>query len=56
MRVLINATNRDNARKLQRAIAEANGLSVAADLIEEAFGVRKKASVAATGRAPSSKV
>jgi MGT family glycosyltransferase len=45
--VLINATYRDNARKLQKAIAETNGLSVAADLIEEAFGVRKKARAAA---------
>jgi zeaxanthin glucosyltransferase len=41
--VLNNFTYRDNARKLQQAIAEANGLSVAADLIEESFGVTKKA-------------
>ena len=54
--VLINVTYRDNACKLQKAIAEANGLSVAADLIEEALGVRKKASAAAAGRAPSSNV
>jgi len=54
--VLINATYRDNACKLQKAIAEANGLSLAADLIEEALGVRKKASAAAAGRAPSSNV
>jgi MGT family glycosyltransferase len=40
--VLIDPTHRENARKLQRAIAEANGLSVAADLIEESLGVRKK--------------
>jgi zeaxanthin glucosyltransferase len=40
-RVLSNATYRDNARKLQKAIAEANGLSVAADVVERAFGVRK---------------
>jgi len=52
--VLINVAYRDNARKLQQAIAEANGLSVAADKIEEALGVRKKAGAAATGRAPSS--
>ena len=45
--VLSNATYRDNARKLQKAIAEANGLSVAADLIEESLGVRKKASAPA---------
>jgi zeaxanthin glucosyltransferase len=37
--VLNNSTYRDNARKLQKAIAKANGLSVAADLIEESLGV-----------------
>jgi MGT family glycosyltransferase len=42
--VLSNPTYRDNARKLQKAIADANGLSVAADLIEESLGVTKKAS------------
>jgi len=41
--VLNNSTYRGNARKLQKAIAEANGLSVAADLIEESLGVTKKA-------------
>ena len=35
--------NRDNARKLQKAIIEANGLSVAADLVEESLGVAKTA-------------
>jgi UDP:flavonoid glycosyltransferase YjiC (YdhE family) len=40
--VLNNGTYRDNARKLQKAIAEANGLSVAADLVEESLGVGKK--------------
>ena len=45
--VLQNSTYRDNARKLQKAIAEANGLSVAADLIEESLGVRPKLSPAA---------
>jgi len=40
--VLTEPTYRENARKLQKAIAEANGLSVAADLIEESLGVRKK--------------
>ena len=33
--VLTNPTYRENARKMQRAIAEANGLSVAADLVEK---------------------
>jgi hypothetical protein len=31
-----------NARKLQQAIAKTNGVSVAADLIEEAFGLINK--------------
>jgi hypothetical protein len=39
-----SSTYRDNARKLTAAIADANGLSVAADLIEESLGVTKKAS------------
>jgi len=37
--VLNNSTYRDNARKLQKAITEANGLAVAADLIEESLGM-----------------
>src|SRR5258706_15620797 len=41
--VLNNSTYRDNARKLQKAIAKANGLSVAADLVEESLGVTKEA-------------
>jgi UDP:flavonoid glycosyltransferase YjiC (YdhE family) len=40
--VLSNSTHRENAGKLQSAIAHANGLSIAADLIEEFLGVRKK--------------
>jgi len=39
--VLSNCTYRDNARTLQNAIAEANGLSIAADLVEESLGVRR---------------
>ena len=39
--VLNNSTYRDNAGKLQKAIAKANGLSVAADLVEESLGVTK---------------
>jgi len=39
--VLSNSTYRDNARSLQNAIAEANGLSVAADLVEQSLGVRR---------------
>ena len=41
--VLTDSTYRGNARKLQKAIAKANGLSVAADLIEKSLGVTKKA-------------
>jgi MGT family glycosyltransferase len=37
--VLTNSIYRRNARDLQNAIAEANGLSVAADLVEESLGV-----------------
>ena len=44
--VLNNSTYRDNARKLQNAIAQANGLSVAADLIEESLGLTEKAAKA----------
>jgi zeaxanthin glucosyltransferase len=39
--VLNDSAYRDNARKLQKAIAKANGLSVAADLIETSLGVTK---------------
>jgi zeaxanthin glucosyltransferase len=45
--VLTDPTYRENARKLQKAIAEANGLSVAADLIEESLGARERVSAAA---------
>jgi zeaxanthin glucosyltransferase len=39
--VLTDSTYRENAHKPQKAIADANGLSVAADLIEESLGVKK---------------
>ena len=39
--VLTDSTYRYNARKLQKAITEANGLSVAADLVEKSFGVSR---------------
>jgi UDP:flavonoid glycosyltransferase YjiC (YdhE family) len=42
-KVLIDPTYRDNARKLQKAITKANGLSVAADLVEESLSGTKKA-------------
>jgi MGT family glycosyltransferase len=38
--VLINPIYRENARKLQKPITEANGLSVAADVIEKSLGAR----------------
>jgi len=46
-KVLTDPTYRENARRLQKAIAEANGLSVAAHLIEESLGVKEKVSAAA---------
>jgi len=45
--VLTDPTYRENARQLQKAIAEANGLSIAADLIVKSLGARKKASARA---------
>ena len=45
--VLSDTTYRENARKLQKAIADVNGLSVAADLIEESLGIKKNLSPAA---------
>jgi zeaxanthin glucosyltransferase len=41
--VLNEPMYRDNARYFQKAIAETNGLSVAADLVEESLGVTRKA-------------
>jgi zeaxanthin glucosyltransferase len=41
--VLTNSIYRDNAGKLQKAIARTSGLSVAADLVETSLGVTKKA-------------
>jgi zeaxanthin glucosyltransferase len=38
---LNDSTYRDNARKLQKAIAKTNGISIAADLVEESLGVTK---------------
>jgi zeaxanthin glucosyltransferase len=50
--VLTNPVYRKNAEKLQEAIAEADGLSAAADLVEQALGLRRpsKRSTATTGR------
>jgi zeaxanthin glucosyltransferase len=40
--VLNDSTHRDNARKLQKAIAQTNGLSAAAHLVEQSLGLTKK--------------
>src|SRR4029079_13947290 len=45
--MLVDPTYRENARKLQKAISKANGLSVAADLIEESLRVSRKINAAA---------
>jgi len=37
--VLTNSIYRDNAGRLQKTIAKTNGLSAAADLVEESLGV-----------------
>jgi zeaxanthin glucosyltransferase len=39
--VLNNSAYRNNAQRLQRAIAEANGLSAAVDIIEQALGISR---------------
>jgi zeaxanthin glucosyltransferase len=39
--VLRNSVYRNNARRLQKVIAEANGLSVAVDIIEQSLGIGK---------------
>jgi MGT family glycosyltransferase len=45
--VLTDPIYRENACNLRKAIIEANGLSVAADLIEKSLGIRRDASAAA---------
>jgi UDP:flavonoid glycosyltransferase YjiC (YdhE family) len=35
--MLYNSPYRDNARRMQKAIAEANGLSAAVDIIEQSL-------------------
>jgi zeaxanthin glucosyltransferase len=50
--VLSNTAYRDNARKLQKAIGEANGLSVAADLVVQSLGATT-ISAASGARVPS---
>jgi UDP:flavonoid glycosyltransferase YjiC (YdhE family) len=40
--VLNDPTYRENARNLQKATAKANGLSVAADLVEKFLGVTEE--------------
>ena len=43
--VLINPIYRANAKKMQRKIIEANGLAVAADVVEKALGINEKFNV-----------
>jgi len=50
--VLNNFAYRDHARHFQKIIAERNGLSAAADLLEEAFGLTKQTSKVAHNRVP----
>jgi hypothetical protein len=40
---MTNSVYRASAQKLQRQIVEVNGLSVAADVVEKASGVRNEA-------------
>lgn len=40
--VLNDPNNRKNSLAIQRAVAKKNGLSFAADLLEQAFGLNKK--------------
>jgi UDP:flavonoid glycosyltransferase YjiC (YdhE family) len=40
--VINNPLYRDNSRPIRKAIAKKNGLSVAVDLLEQAFGLTKK--------------
>jgi UDP:flavonoid glycosyltransferase YjiC (YdhE family) len=47
MKVLNNPIYRDNSRSLQKAIAKKTGISVAADLIEQAFGRPNKTEASA---------
>jgi MGT family glycosyltransferase len=46
--VLTNSAYRDNARKMQTAIAEANGLSAAVDIIEQSLGASKNSQLSPT--------
>ena len=43
--VLSNALYRENARKFQDVIAKTNGLSMAADLVEQSLGVTKQVNI-----------
>jgi MGT family glycosyltransferase len=48
--VLNNSLYRDNARKFQQAIARTNGLSRAAELLEDAFDITREASASLNDR------
>jgi len=47
--VLNSSTYRENARKFQKIIGQRNGLSMAADIVERALGVKTQ-STAQEGR------
>ena len=45
-KVLSDATYRDNARRIQKAIVKTNGLSLASNLVEQSLGATTMARVA----------
>ena len=49
--VLNNPVYRDNARKFQDIISKSNGLSMAADLVEQPLGVTKESGKLGLGHA-----
>jgi zeaxanthin glucosyltransferase len=54
--VLSRPIYRDNARKFQEIISKRNGLAMAADIVERAFGVNTKSTDEYTGRAGKTEV
>ncbi|HZC36818.1 MAG TPA: glycosyltransferase [Chthoniobacterales bacterium] len=52
--VLNNDVYRENARKFQEVIAKTNGLSMAADLVEQSLGVTKKSGKSGRGKSQES--
>ena len=54
--VLNDPAYRNNARYFQKTIAATNGLSLAADALEHAFGLTKKTSKSSISKYPTSPV